>query len=178
MLKEIHLWFVENLRDVPTMAQTQTMVREQDNRIQNQHKESALDGLYFQLYAESEQMSNLICKRAGLHAKWKDALKGSATTQGKSTAQNHLFVCQCSSQFTDTEAHQLKTASFGRKSAQPSCKLACYDNNGSRVPINTATNGAYQPQYHHLASLYEWLVKKCHGCYTKQQMRLATGSFR
>jgi hypothetical protein len=111
MLKEIHVWFVENLKDGPSTAQPLVA----GNRIPDQHSQSALDALHFQLYVESDQASNLICKRAGLHLKWKDNLRYSNAAETISTAQKHLFICQCSSQSTHAESHQTKIASYGRE---------------------------------------------------------------
>lgn len=88
MLKEIHVWFVENLKDPPST--TQALVRGGGDP----PRCSSLDHVQFQLYTESEQGLSLICSHACLHPKWNE--KHSRAEEVASTVQKQLFICRCS----------------------------------------------------------------------------------
>jgi hypothetical protein len=87
MLKEIHVWFVENLQDASSTSQTLVG----DNG--NPHRCSSLDSVQFQLYKESEEGQDLICDHACLHPRWN--AKHSRAEESASTVQKQLFLCQC-----------------------------------------------------------------------------------
>jgi hypothetical protein len=107
MLKEIHLWFVENLKDAPSANQPLVT----GNR--NPDQCSSLDGAQFQLYAESEQGLNLICSHACLHPKWND--KHPRVSESASRVQKQLFMCQCSRADGVTQPHCTRVAAYGRE---------------------------------------------------------------
>jgi hypothetical protein len=106
MLKEIHVWFVENLRDAPYT--TQALVREG----RDPHQCSSLDYVQFQLYTESEQGLSLICSHACLHPKWNEK---HSRVENASTVQKQLFICQCSRGDDIGQPRCTRVATYGRE---------------------------------------------------------------
>lgn len=111
MLKEIHVWFIENLKDTPSTPQPLV------TRTGNPDQSSPLDAAHFQLYTETDKGLKLICSHACLHSKWNDKHPGAA--ESGSTAQKQLFVCQCSSADGVTQPHYTRVAAYGRECEAP-----------------------------------------------------------
>jgi hypothetical protein len=107
MLKEIHVWFVENLKDAPST--TQSFIRSGGDP----DRCSSLDDVQFQLYTESEQGLNLICSHACLHPNWNE--KHSRVEESASTVQNQLFTCQCSRGDDIGQPRCTRVAAYGRE---------------------------------------------------------------
>jgi hypothetical protein len=107
MLKEIHVWFVENLKDAPSTTESLVMGNG------NPDQWSSFDGAQFRLYTESEQGLNLICSHASLHPKWND--KHSRVGESASTVQKQLFICHCSRGDGVAQPHCTRVAAYGRE---------------------------------------------------------------
>jgi len=114
MLKEIHVWFIENLKDAPSTPQPLAS----GNR--NLDQSSPLDAAHFQLYTETDQGLKLICSHAWLHSKWNDKHPGAV--ESGSTAQKQLFVCQCSG--ADGVTHYARVAAYGREFEAPPLRIS------------------------------------------------------
>jgi hypothetical protein len=107
MLKEIHVWFVENLKGPPST--TQTLVRGGGDSTRC----SLLDHVQFQLYVEAEQGLYLICSHACLHPKWNE--RHSRAEEGASMVQKQLFICRCSLGGDIGQPHYTRIATYGRE---------------------------------------------------------------
>ena len=100
MLKDIHEWFIRNLRET-TLQTTQAVVT-------GMHDQSTqFSGPQFELYAESDQGPRLVCNHACLHHKWDS--KHSAVVANSTLAP--LFICRCSAD----QPHNARVAEYGRK---------------------------------------------------------------
>lgn len=115
MLKEIHVWFIENLKDAPSTPQPLVT----GNR--NPDQSSPLDAAQFQLYTETDKGLELICSHACLHSKWNNKHPGAV--ESGSTAQKQLFVCQCSGADGVMQPHYTRVAAYGRECEPPSLRI-------------------------------------------------------
>ena len=107
LLKEIHEWFVENLKEATSTTQMAASG--------SQDQASQLSDLSFELYGESHQGPKLICSHTCLHPKWNEKRSGAVTTG--TNALEHIFLCQCTSHNGDAQPHQTKITGY-------TCKLA------------------------------------------------------
>jgi hypothetical protein len=107
MLKEIHEWFIRNLRDATLTTQTATTG--------NNDQSSLLPDLSFELFAESVQEPELICCHACLNSNWNS--KHSGAVAGGTVTPGHLFTCRCTNTChnSDVQSHQAKVAAYGRR---------------------------------------------------------------
>jgi hypothetical protein len=87
LLKEIHTWFVVNLRDRPTTPQRMP------TNILDPVNEVPLAVVQFRLYAESPSGDKLICNHASVHPKWNEKKNGLG--ESSPAILNRLFQCQC-----------------------------------------------------------------------------------
>jgi hypothetical protein len=109
LLREIHEWFIENLRDATSSRTTVA------NETQAQTQSTRLPDLTFELFAETGQGQEpgLICSHACLHSKW--------TVKPSEETPRHLFMCRCvgSSQHQDMQSHRARVAAYA-------CKFVVY----------------------------------------------------
>ncbi|KAL7768447.1 hypothetical protein ACKLNR_002748 [Fusarium oxysporum f. sp. zingiberi] len=94
MLAEIHEWFVENLKSTTESASVLAACTP------NEATAALSDGLYFQLFVQSEQNSTLICPRASL------SQKVSGAYYSKSLERSQLFSCRCPDSSTNSVDHR------------------------------------------------------------------------
>jgi hypothetical protein len=85
MLREIHEWFVDNLKEATLSTQEVVSV--------SQTQDPPLQDLSFELYIETDQGLRLLCNHASLHPKWNEKPSGGAA--GSIIASDHLFICHC-----------------------------------------------------------------------------------
>src|SRR5438045_616864 len=100
MLREIHGWFVDNLRD-STSIRTQPVTNDSRNQIQV----APLQDFIFEVFADATpgQEPILLCSRASLHPKW--------TVEPSEESQTHLFICRCAhGQEPDMQSHGARHA--------------------------------------------------------------------
>ena len=105
MLREIHEWFVDNLKEATLSTQEVVSVSQTQNL--------PLQDLSFELYMEADQGLRLLCNHASLHPKWNGKPSGGAA--GSITASEHLFICDCPNvaQNNGIPPHQEKLAAYG-----------------------------------------------------------------
>jgi hypothetical protein len=105
MLKEIHEWFVDNLKDASLSTQAAVRISQTQNL--------PLQDLNFELYVETDQGLMFACDHTSLHPKWNE--KPSRVAAGSITASEHLFIC-CylnAAQNNGIPPHQEKLAAYG-----------------------------------------------------------------
>jgi hypothetical protein len=106
MLNEIHMWFVDNLRDrAPTSGSSQIP------RVLAPDSASAITR--FEIFAESPDGPTLLCGNASLHSAWNKKSSGSDS--------NQLFQCYCPTQATELGLHASILEAVGRKLIHPQC---------------------------------------------------------
>jgi hypothetical protein len=104
MLREIHEWFVDNLKETAPTTQAAVSV--------SQTQDLSLQDLSFELYVVSDQGLRLICNHTSLHPKWNE--KPSRGVAGSITASEHLFICRCPNEAQNNiPPHQEKLAVYG-----------------------------------------------------------------
>lgn len=108
MLREIHTWFVENLKDKPTGPR-----HEQGSSLDLNQVARQAD-LQFELYKERPSGIELVCSRASLHSAWNEKGFGTGTTD--IACSKTLFQCHCADQSVthaaDVGAFRLSHLSF------------------------------------------------------------------
>jgi hypothetical protein len=107
MLKEIHTWFVDNLRDRMTGP----------SRVQSYDVapvvEAPLIGIRFELFAESPDGPKLLCNNVSLHPKWDERRNGPEASE--SATQKQVFQCQCPDQTGGPAPHGVVLEALGCK---------------------------------------------------------------
>jgi len=103
MLKDIHEWFVHNLKDT-TLQTTQVVVTGTHD-----DQSTLFSGPKFEVYAESDQGLRLVCSHACLHRKWDG--KHSRVIASSTPTLAPLFICRCSA----NQSHDARLAEYGRK---------------------------------------------------------------
>ena len=105
MLREIHEWFVVNLKEATLSSQAVVSVSHTQNL--------PLQDLSFELYVEADQGLRLLCSHTSLHRKWNEKPSGGAA--GSITASEHLFICRCpnAAQNNGIPPHKEKLAEYG-----------------------------------------------------------------
>ena len=104
MLKDIHEWFVDNLK--PSKVSSRVLP------YRTPEHGPLFSGLVFELYVESAHGLDLVCSRASLHPKWNG--KQAETIAGRTNELGpQLFLCQC--QGDEEQLLHTKVAEFGCK---------------------------------------------------------------
>ncbi|KAK2880198.1 hypothetical protein FQN49_000472 [Arthroderma sp. PD_2] len=94
MLREIHVWFTENLKDSSLSLQNQNLKKREG-------KASELD---FELHADGETESRLVCPHAVLNPDF--------LAHRESTSHHELFACRCSTSSDGQRSHRAEVAAF------------------------------------------------------------------
>ena len=90
MLREIHTWFLENLKDKP-------LDTHDDAASSLDHFNAPRQpDLQFAVYEERPSGMELVCSRASLHSSWN--LKEIETGTAHTAASQKLFQCLCANQ--------------------------------------------------------------------------------
>ncbi|EPE34329.1 hypothetical protein GLAREA_10023 [Glarea lozoyensis ATCC 20868] len=101
MLREIHVWFVENLKETTSPTQREVSISQVQNLPSRDPR--------FELYVEADQGLILLCNCASLHPKWNE--RPSDNIQ----VSENLFKCCCPNvdPHNDMPPHQEKLATYG-----------------------------------------------------------------
>jgi hypothetical protein len=105
MLREIHEWFVDNLKEATFSNREVVSVSQTQN--------PPLQDLSFELYIKTDQGLRLLCDHTSLYPKWNEKPSGGAA--GSMTASDHLFICSCPdvAQNNDVAPHHENLAAYG-----------------------------------------------------------------
>ncbi len=90
MLREIHTWFVENLKDKPSDPQHEAA---SSLDLFNASRQADLQ---FAVYEERPSGMELVCSHASLHSTWNEKRIGTGTAHIVSSQT--LFQCNCTNQ--------------------------------------------------------------------------------
>jgi hypothetical protein len=107
MLKEIHEWFVDNLKDTTSSGCRLA----QDTQDPEPSPIAPSQDFNFELLADTGRAEGhqVICHRVSLHPKWK--------VKNVEATPRHLFVCKCNEncQDCDWQSHQTRVAAYACK---------------------------------------------------------------
>ena len=112
LLREIYDWYINNLKDVTPIERTTVA-----------GTESTIDAILpvsdinFELYVESDQSSQLVCRHVGLNYDW-NTENSNRTVPSE---QSPLYICCCSEQ--DTAGSQSHRATVNAYRCNPSTIL-------------------------------------------------------
>ena len=93
MLKEIHSWWTQNLRDAAS-ARSEPSFRGGSSELQE-----VVEPILFEVYLVENGVSQLLCSRACLHDDWHE------------TASPQLFMCKCA----ETSPRHARVENISRK---------------------------------------------------------------
>ena len=104
MLKDIHEWFLDNLKDSKLSSWALSSRTSEQGPL--------FSSLIFELHVKSAHGLDLVCSRASLYPKWNDKQTETMATR-TNELRPPLFLCQC--QGGEGQPLHAKVAEFGRK---------------------------------------------------------------